>query len=70
MRRTSPPLQERGEEQGYFGGVDAGYFGGVERGASHVTTPCDLLTHALFRQRVGPPLAIVDGFPIQGFWAI
>ena len=61
MRRTSPLPQGRGEEQGYFGGV--------EREASHVTTPCDL-THALFRQRVWPPLAIVDGFPIQGFWAI
>ena len=41
----APQPQGRGEEQGYFGGV--------ERGAYQVTTPCDLLTHALFRQRVG-----------------
>ena len=56
MRRTSPPTPGKGRRAGVFWRGREGYFGGVERGASHVATPCALLTHALFRQRVGPPL--------------
>jgi len=54
MRRTSPPTPGKGRRAGVFWRGRAGYFGGSERGASHVTTQCDLLTHAQCRQRVGP----------------
>jgi len=55
MRRTNHPTPGKGRRAGVFWRGRAGYFGGVERGASHVTTPCDLLTHAQCRHRVGTP---------------
>jgi len=54
MRCTSPH-PNRGKRGGVFWRGRAGYFGGVEQGASHLTIPCDLLTHAQCRQRVEPP---------------
>jgi len=50
-----PHTPGRGRRAGVFRRGRAGYSGGAERGASHVTTPYDLLTHAQCRQRVGPP---------------